>query len=104
MTIGNLRHTPVWLTYGPSLGKWLISPAHHQLHHSSEARHLGCNRGFDLAVWDRLYGTLYVPAGPEEAFPIGLDDGTTGDWHTVRSMLFRPFAGAARLIFLRAQN
>ncbi len=96
---GNLRHTPVWITYGAVLGKWLISPAHHQLHHSLESRHLGCNRGFDLAIWDRLYGTLYVPAGPEESFSIGLEDGR--DWHTVRQMLLGPFAGAARIIIGR---
>ncbi len=96
--IGNLRHMPVWMTYGPALGKWLVSPAHHQLHHSCEERHLGCNRGFDLAIWDRLYGTLYVPAGPEEEYSIGLDDGTTEEWQTVRQMLFRPFAGAARIV------
>ncbi|HQT25903.1 MAG TPA: sterol desaturase family protein, partial [Burkholderiales bacterium] len=97
--IGNLRHTPVWMTYGPVLGKWLVSPAHHQIHHSLEARHLGCNRGFDLAIWDRLYGTLYVPTGHEEKFSIGLDDGTTEEWQSVRSMLLRPFAGATRILF-----
>lgn len=101
--MGNLRHTPVWLTYGPTLGKWLISPAHHQLHHSCEARHLGCNRGFDLALWDRLYGTLYVPAGPEETFSIGLDDGTTEQWQTVRHMLLQPFIDAAKIILRRGQ-
>lgn len=96
--VGNLRHTPVWMTYGPTLGKWLISPAHHQLHHSREPRHLGCNRGFDIALWDRLHGTLYVPTGPEEQFAMGLDDGTTAQWQSVRHMLFAPFAGAARVL------
>ena len=33
-----------------SLNHWLISPVHHQIHHSSEARHWGCNRGFGLAL------------------------------------------------------
>ena len=28
--IGTLRHTNVWLSYGPAWNKWLISPAQHQ--------------------------------------------------------------------------
>ena len=32
--------------YPPSC---LISPAHHQIHHSIDPRHIGKNRGFDLS-------------------------------------------------------
>jgi sterol desaturase/sphingolipid hydroxylase (fatty acid hydroxylase superfamily) len=95
--IGTLRHTHVWLSYGPVFNKWLISPAQHQLHHSYEPRHLGCNRGFELAIWDRLYGTLYVPS-TRETFRIGLGDGTDGRWHTLPRMYFWPFANAFRHI------
>jgi len=93
--IGNLRHSPVWLSCGPAAGRWLISPAHHQLHHSCEPRHLGCNRGFELAVWDRLYGTLYVPP---ETFRMGLGDATDGQWNTLARLYLRPSAGAARRV------
>lgn len=96
--IGNLRHSPVWLSYGAALGHWLISPAHHQLHHSCEPRHLGCNRGFELAVWDRLYGTLYVPPIRPESFRMGLGDDTDGRWNTLVRLYLWPFAGAARRI------
>jgi sterol desaturase/sphingolipid hydroxylase (fatty acid hydroxylase superfamily) len=88
---GNLRHWHVWISYGPTLNRWLISPAHHQLHHSAEERHWGCNRGFELAVWDRLYGTLYIPSENREAFRMGLGDGTDGHWHTVSRLYFLPF-------------
>ena len=94
--IGNLRHSPVWLSYGPAVGRWLISPAHHQLHHSYEPRHYGCNRGFELAIWDRLWGTLYVPPIQPETFRMGLGDDTDGRYHTLARMYFWPFAGAAR--------
>ena len=94
--IGNLRHSPVWLSYGPAAGRWLISPAHHQLHHSYEQRHYGCNRGFELAIWDRLWGTLYVPPVQPETFRMGLGDDTDGRYHTLARMYFWPFAGAAR--------
>jgi sterol desaturase/sphingolipid hydroxylase (fatty acid hydroxylase superfamily) len=102
--VGILRHTHVWLHYGPRWGKWLISPAHHQLHHSCEERHLGgVNRGFELAVWDRLYGTLYVPQR-QESFRMGLGDGSDGEWHTVRRMYAMPFVNAARRISGRGRS
>jgi sterol desaturase/sphingolipid hydroxylase (fatty acid hydroxylase superfamily) len=95
--IGTLRHTHVWLSYGPLLNKWLISPAQHQLHHSCEPQHVGCNRGFELALWDRLYGTLYVPTC-RESFRVGLGDGTDGQWHSLGRMYLAPFANAIRRV------
>jgi sterol desaturase/sphingolipid hydroxylase (fatty acid hydroxylase superfamily) len=94
--IDNLRHSNVWLSYGPNVGKWLISPAHHQLHHSCEARHLGCNRGFELAIWDRLHGTLVVPSSAPETFRMGLGDGTEAQWQSVWRMYIEPFKGCVR--------
>ena len=102
--IGNLRHSPVWLSYGPVLGRWLISPAHHQLHHSCEQRHYGRNRGFELAVWDRLYGTLYVPPVHAESFRMGIGDETDGHFHTLARMYLWPIAGAARAIRLQVRS
>ena len=84
-TIANLRHFQVWISFGPVLNRWLISPAHHQIHHSCDPGHLGKNRGFELAVWDRLCGTLFVP-GPAEELRLGLGDGSDGAWHSVGRM------------------
>lgn len=89
--IDNLRHSPVWLTYGKSLDHWLISPSHHQVHHSIESRHWGCNRGSNIALWDRIYGTLYVPAEKQEAFRMGLGDGSEILWHDVWHIYVQPF-------------
>ena len=94
--IDNLRHSPVWLSYGPAWGRWLISPAHHQLHHSCEARHFGRNRGFALALWDRLYGTLYVPGTRPETFRLGLGDGSDARYHHLGRMYFLPFVSGFR--------
>jgi sterol desaturase/sphingolipid hydroxylase (fatty acid hydroxylase superfamily) len=95
--VGTLRHTNVWLSYGPVLNRWLISPAQHQLHHSCEPQHVGCNRGFELAIWDRIYGTLYVPQR-QESFRMGLGDGTDGQWHTVRRLWVWPFVNAWKML------
>jgi sterol desaturase/sphingolipid hydroxylase (fatty acid hydroxylase superfamily) len=95
--IANLRHSPVWVSFGPVLNRWFISPAHHQIHHSCEPRHLGKNRGFELALWDRLFGTLYLPVAGER-FRLGLGDGTDGAWHSVGRMYGWPLRYAmARL-------
>lgn len=97
--IDNLRHSHVWVTYGAA-GRWIVSPAHHQLHHSCEPQHVGtkrggCNRGFSLAIWDRLYGTLRMPEARAETFRMGLGDGSEPGWHSVTRMYLRPFAAAA---------
>ena len=62
---GNLRHTHVWLSYGPRIERWLLSPAQHQIHHGVDPRHHGRNFGTAIALWDRLFGMLYVPQGRE---------------------------------------
>jgi sterol desaturase/sphingolipid hydroxylase (fatty acid hydroxylase superfamily) len=94
--VGNLRHSPVWLSYGPAVGRWLVSPAHHQLHHSSDPTHRGCNRGFELAIWDRLYGTLVVPTVQPQKFELGLGDGTEARYRSIAGMYLLPFACACQ--------
>lgn len=97
--VGNLRHWQVWLSYGDKLNYWLISPAHHQLHHSAEPQHRGCNRGFEIAVWDRLYGTLHVPSNQPETFRMGLGDGSDGQWRSVGRLYLWPFKLAFKRLF-----
>ena len=57
----HLRHSSVWLSFGLKLSRVFVSPAQHQIHHSFAERHLHRNLGWALAVWDWLFGTLYVP-------------------------------------------
>jgi len=101
--LGNLKHWQVWISYGRVLDRWLISPAHHQLHHSAEPRHFGRNRGFEIALWDRLYGTLALPQQGEQ-FRMGLGDGTDGRWHSVGRLYFWPLWLAVRRLAGRAQE
>jgi len=56
----NLRHTPIWLSFG-FLERWFISPAQHQIHHSSDPQHFDKNYGTCLAIWDR-WTKSWVPA------------------------------------------
>lgn len=52
----NLRHSGVFLGFG-RLERWFISPAQHQIHHSSAAAHHDKNFGTCLAFWDKLLGS-----------------------------------------------
>ncbi len=94
--IGNLRHSHVWLDYGP-LSYVFISPAQHQIHHSTLARHRDKNCGFAFAFWDALFGTLYVPKEKEE-FPMGLGDGSDGQWHKIGRLYWWPVVMAGRVL------
>ena len=57
--LGTLPHTNVPWSYGP-LGRVLVSPAYHRLHHAVEGRQ-GANLGIVLTAWDVLAGTARFP-------------------------------------------
>jgi sterol desaturase/sphingolipid hydroxylase (fatty acid hydroxylase superfamily) len=71
----NLRHSHIWLDFGPVFDRVFISPAQHQIHHSRAPIHFNKNYGEIFALWDWMFGSLYVPQG-REAIEIGLADGT----------------------------
>lgn len=91
----NLRHSHVWLSYGPVLEHILISPAQHHIHHSIERKHYNKNYGEVFAIWDLIFGTLYVLKGYEK-LSFGLSD-QNGErieqpYPNLRSALLHPFA------------
>ena len=66
----NLRHSHIWLSFG-WLERFFISPAQHQLHHSSAPEHRDRNLGTCLALWDRSMNT-WLAAGPARKLTFGL--------------------------------
>lgn len=93
---GVLRHSPFWISFGPKVERWVISPAMHQIHHSDKPEHFDRNMGGSLAVWDRMFGTLHIPRGREiEGFGIGEE---TRDFRSLEVIMFRPFAACAQLL------
>ena len=93
----NLRHTHIWLSWGPMIEHVLISPAQHQIHHSINPAHFDRNYGEVLAVWDWMFGTLYVPKA-QEKLEFGLADlkgrrieQPHGTW---RAALIEPFVAS----------
>ncbi|MEM9127795.1 MAG: sterol desaturase family protein, partial [Pseudomonadota bacterium] len=90
----NLRHSHIWLSYGPVLEHVFISPAQHQVHHSVAVEHHDKNYGSIFAIWDWMFGTLYVPRGRESlTFGVSDADGNKAEqpYPTLQAALLKPF-------------
>lgn len=97
----NLRHSHIWLSFGPVIEHLVISPAQHQIYHSSDPRHFNKNYGEALAIWDWMFGTLYVTRG-EEKLIFGLTDAEgkaiVQPHPTLRALLIEPFLASWRAL------
>lgn len=97
--LATLPHANLRWSYGP-LGRWMVSPAYHRLHHASTAvqGHPTVNFGFVLAVWDRLASTAawpeqhpLIPTGlAGRPVPVEQDPGTTSLARVVARQLLQP--------------
>ena len=93
----HLQHTQLWISFTGWLGHLLMSPAHHQIHHSRNPAHFNKNLGSCLAVWDWVFGTLYIPAAEPEKLEFGVEPDRPHA-HTVRGELLAPFGRAAQVL------
>ena len=92
-----LQHSEIWIPFTGVWGRVLMSPAHHQLHHSADPAHFNCNLGASLAIWDWLAGTLRMPS----AEPPGLAFGVSGhrhDPHGVMGLVVDPAINALKAL------
>lgn len=97
-TGSNLRHSHIWLRYPTWLEHIFISPAQHQLHHSTDRRHFDSNYGSALSLWDYLFGSLLIAKGrPKLTF--GLAETERNHGATVVSALIFPMKSAAFRLF-----
>lgn len=86
----NLRHSHIWWSWGPFFSRIFISPAQHQIHHSSAPEHFDKNLGFTFAIWDGFFGTLYVPKVKENInFGLGVEENEK--FSTFWSLYLMPF-------------
>ena len=81
-TYVHLQHSQLWIAFPGVWGRLFMSSAHHQVHHSTDPSHFNKNLGSCLAVWDWMFGTLYVPAAKPEALSFGVDP-NDGEVHTI---------------------
>jgi sterol desaturase/sphingolipid hydroxylase (fatty acid hydroxylase superfamily) len=93
----HLQHSHVWITFGQIFGRIFVSPAHHQIHHSKNPDHFNRNYGSCLAVWDWLFGTLYVPGKKPEKLAFGIEPDHFPA-HTITGELIAPFIRAYAVV------
>jgi sterol desaturase/sphingolipid hydroxylase (fatty acid hydroxylase superfamily) len=89
----HLQHSHMWISFRGLAGRVFVSPAHHQVHHSADPKHFNKNFGSCLALWDWMFGTLYIPAKEREPLVFGFADHPNA--HTVKGELVEPLINAA---------
>ena len=90
---GTLRHSPIYFSYGAFWERYLISPAMHQIHHSTNPRHFDKNFGGALSIWDRLFGTVAY-AHNDSIEGVGLGD-ESKEYHTLWGAYVKPIIATA---------
>ena len=93
----NLRHSHIWLNYPLWLSRILISPAQHQVHHSSAPKHYDKNFGLIFSFWDQLMGTSYIPRSYEK-LSFGLSRENPNPFKSVADLYIKPFVWAGKLM------
>ena len=97
----HLQHTHVWIPFTGLFGHVMMSPAHHQVHHSMNPAHFNKNLGGVLAIYDWLFGTLHVPAKTPEKLTFGVakDAEHPAMPHTLTASLVSPVVCATKQAF-----
>ncbi|MBI1406564.1 MAG: sterol desaturase family protein [Caulobacter sp.] len=73
--VQHLQHSHLWIRFTGPVGRWIYSPAHHQIHHSNAPEHFDRNFGSLLTLWDRLFGSHYEPPATRPPLTFGLGPG-----------------------------
>lgn len=91
----NLQHSRVFIRYPRIIRRILISPAYHQLHHSSDRHHHDINFGFIFSFWDSLFKTQYLPSN-EKNLRFGVSGEKYETYAGIKNTYIVPFRKAFR--------
>jgi sterol desaturase/sphingolipid hydroxylase (fatty acid hydroxylase superfamily) len=95
-----MAHSQLRIDFGP-LRAIFVSPRFHRWHHTHSTEGGNMNFANVFSLWDRLFGTFYLPAGREpERF--GLDDGDLAESYLAH--LVYPFRRRGRRGHVAAQR
>ncbi|MDC9581484.1 sterol desaturase family protein [Xenorhabdus sp. PR6a] len=89
----NLQHSRVFIRYPKLIRGVFISPAYHQLHHSSDKKHHDINFGFIFSFWDKLFRTQLQPSN-EDRLTFGVSGEKYEDYSGIRKTYLVPFKKA----------
>ena len=74
------------------LRRLIVTPALHRIHHSVLPEETNSNYGFNLSLWDRLFGTLRnSPQGDPQTMPLGIELFRTRREAWLDRLLTQPF-------------
>jgi len=99
---GTFRHYHIQFNYPRWLSLWLHSPAMHHVHHSYLPQHWDRNMAAVTSLWDRLFGTLYIPER-DEYTPWGLGPEAQDDRRTFWQNTTGPFRDWAEMLRARGK-
>lgn len=94
----NLRHSHVWLSFGPIIERIINSPAQHHIHHSNHPKHYNKNYGTNLSIWDWMFGTLYTTTSEPEDIKFGLTPKEHEKFKSLSDIIFRPFISSYQMM------
>ncbi len=92
--LDHLHHTSFWIAFTGFWGRIFVSPAHHQIHHSTNPIHFNKNMGSTLAIFDWMFGTLHVPSKKREHLEFGVNPKSPAD-HSLKGAIIEPVVLAA---------
>ena len=93
----NLRHSHIRINYWPWLENILISPAQHQIHHSTKKNHFNKNFGVTFAVWDLIFKSLYI-SNKKEKINFGISDKSESNENNIIYLYISPFLGIYKIV------
>ncbi|MHC8510253.1 MAG: sterol desaturase family protein [Rhodospirillales bacterium] len=76
-----------------ALRRVIVTPDMHRVHHSTLRAEHDTNYGFNLSIWDRLFGTYTAePGGGHTGMTLGLDDFRDPAVQRLDKLLMQPFS------------
>lgn len=96
MSMFNHANAKIPLGLDRVLRRFVVTPDMHRVHHSIVPNETNSNFGFNLSVWDRLFGTYRAqPAAGHEGMTIGIDQFRDGRELWLDRLLLQPLRGKA---------
>jgi len=94
MAMFNHANVALPLRLDALIRRLLVTPDMHRVHHSVIRQETNSNYGFNLSLWDRLFGTYRAqPEAGHDAMVIGLDYLQHAPTQNLAFMLRLPFSG-----------
>ncbi len=83
----------------------IVTPDMHRVHHSVRPEETNSNFGFNLSIWDRLFGTYRdQPRDGHDGMTIGIEQFRTGRDLWLDKLLIQPFRGKAGTYAFAAED